>query len=377
MPASTAALAAIHRYPVKGLAGQDLAEVTLREGEGLPCDRRFALTNTVSSTMNGQWMACDSFFINALHDGLLRFETTFDEASGTVRITSPHGGEIAFAADDPASLERASSMLSLMLEPLEPVMPPLIAARSQMPGMASGYWDFTNSAVSLINLASVRALSAAIRIDLDPSRFRGNLLIDGLEPWEEFSWAGKRITIGKASLDIIRPALRCPATSVNPAGGARDVDVPGAMQEHFGHAWMGMYARVSKGGKIAPGAHVSLAGPSGQKLHMAEAEGAPDYRLWPKGAIVTMRKQEGADVQLALASGGPWELPAARPGQRLRLHAGAGLWTSADVASHEQGETRLEIPPSTTGDPATTHLREALAPGDAIIVTGPFGKAGS
>ena len=41
----TAALAAIRRYPVKGLAGQDLTEAGLVPGRGLPQDRRWAIAH--------------------------------------------------------------------------------------------------------------------------------------------------------------------------------------------------------------------------------------------------------------------------------------------------------------------------------------------
>src|SRR5690242_14898743 len=41
----TAALAAIRRYPVKGLAGQELPSADLVPGRGLPQDRRWAIAH--------------------------------------------------------------------------------------------------------------------------------------------------------------------------------------------------------------------------------------------------------------------------------------------------------------------------------------------
>ena len=43
------AVAKIYRYPVKGLSAQDLPEVVLSPGEGLPDDRRFAITHGASA----------------------------------------------------------------------------------------------------------------------------------------------------------------------------------------------------------------------------------------------------------------------------------------------------------------------------------------
>lgn len=379
MPSRQPALAAIHRYPVKGLPGETLGSVRLQDGEGLPFDRRFALTSTVSSTMDGQWMPCRSFLINAVDDGLLRLETHFDHASGTVSIAAPWGGEIAFRAGDSQSIASANANLPLLLEPFASAMPPMVGERSQMPGMASGYWDFINTPVSIINLASIRDLSQAMGVELDPRRFRGNLLLDGLEPWEEFGLAGKRIRFGSGrsapELEIIRPALRCPATSIDPLTGIRNTDTPNAMQEHFGHAWMGMYAHVVKGGELAVDAPVEIIGDSRTSLAEAAANGAPDYKLWPKMALVKERNAEDAGARITLVSATNWPLPDAAPGQRLRLHLGADLWTAADITSHDGNATSLEVTPSATGDPATASLLETVHKGSRIIVSGPFGKA--
>jgi hypothetical protein len=62
------------------------------------------------------------------------------------------------------------------------------------------------------------------RPDLDPRRFRGNLWLDGLAPWEEFDLVGKRLRIGAAELDVVEPIGRCRATEANPDTGRRDAN---------------------------------------------------------------------------------------------------------------------------------------------------------
>jgi uncharacterized protein len=47
-------------------------------------------------------------------------------------------------------------------------------------------------AVSIINLASVEALATATGVPTNPLRFRGNIYVAGLEPWEELSWSVAR-----------------------------------------------------------------------------------------------------------------------------------------------------------------------------------------
>ena len=55
------------------------------------------------------------------------------------------------------------------------------------------------NAVSIINLASVRALAEAAGTAIDPLRFRANLYIDGLPAWAEFESLGARWRVGEAS----------------------------------------------------------------------------------------------------------------------------------------------------------------------------------
>ena len=54
--------------------------------------------------------------------------------------------------------------------------------------------------ISLINLATVRDLSIRLGTQLDPIRFRGNLLFDGATAWSELDWMGREVQIGDVVL---------------------------------------------------------------------------------------------------------------------------------------------------------------------------------
>ena len=58
------------------------------------------------------------------------------------------------------------------------------------------FTDVPEPWLSLINLASIRDLERVVRQPIDPRRFRGNLYLEGLEPWQEFSWVGREIGVG-------------------------------------------------------------------------------------------------------------------------------------------------------------------------------------
>ena len=50
--------------------------------------------------------------------------------------------------------------------------------------------DFINS-VSLLNIQSINDFQKKIDKKIEISRFRGNICIDGIKPWEEREWIGK------------------------------------------------------------------------------------------------------------------------------------------------------------------------------------------
>ncbi|MGB7285787.1 MAG: MOSC domain-containing protein, partial [Salaquimonas sp.] len=276
-------LSDIFTYPVKSFPGLRLSKTIITKGEGLRDDRRYAITNGVTNTLDGAWLTCRSFFINAVNDGLLKFSNESDE--DTITLASPNGFRITWRKGDVEGLKFANSKMAEFIAPLLPAhdLPtPMITQRTQLPGMLSGYWDFNDSGISLMNSNSLKALSKAMGEELDIRRLRGNLIIEDLPAWEEFGLVGKRIKIGKAEFDILRPVKRCPATSVNPQTGIRDLKVPDGLMDHFGHAFCGIYAKAVNSGTIAKGDMIEIIGDAKTPLSEAANPADSDYKLWPK-----------------------------------------------------------------------------------------------
>jgi hypothetical protein len=110
------------------------------------------------------------------------------------------------------------------------------------------FMDKPDNVISLINLATVRALEALWRTPIDPLRFRANLYIDGARPWEEFDWVGRDIRIGGVTFSVDRKNGRCGATNVNPVTGQRDLDIPGSLRVAFGRKKLGVYLIARESG---------------------------------------------------------------------------------------------------------------------------------
>src|SRR5439155_21189472 len=109
-----ATIAAIYRYPVKGLSAERLARVALAPGECLPQNRRFAigLPATSFDPERPEWLAKTHFVMLMRDEKLARLSTRFDAETGELtiehagiavraRITEPEGCQAVseFVAD--------------------------------------------------------------------------------------------------------------------------------------------------------------------------------------------------------------------------------------------------------------------------------------
>ena len=113
--------------------------------------------------------------------------------------------------------------------------------------------DHPSAVVSIINLASVKDLERVTGKPINPARFRGNIYLEGLDPWAEFDWLGREIAIGGARLEITQRINRCAATNVDPETAERDLNIPKDLQRGFGHVDLGVYGCATAAGRVAAG----------------------------------------------------------------------------------------------------------------------------
>jgi uncharacterized protein YcbX len=243
---------------VKGLSPQKLPDTVLAPGRTLPADRLYAIENGPS----GFDPAAPSHFPKIRFLMLMRNErlatlhTDYDEASHTLIVR--HDGREAVRADLRTKEGRlAVEAFMRRYMPGELRGPPKVLF-----GEGHSFSDNANKVVSIINLDSVTEIETAMGAAVDPLRFRANLYVRGWPAWSEFDLVGRELVIGDARLKVMKRIVRCAATEVDPATGARDLHVPKALMDNFGHTDCGIYAQVIAGGPIAPGDSVVPAEPA-------------------------------------------------------------------------------------------------------------------
>lgn len=244
----------IRRYPVKGMSGEALKEVGLTTGQGLPDDRRFALAHgsTAFDVKAPQWMPKSNFLMLAKNEKLAQLTTAFDSATGHLTIERAGKQVVNAKITDLMGRTIVAQFFAGFFGEEARGAPKLVEAPGHM------FSDVREKCVSIINLASVKDLERVARQELNPIRFRGNVMIEGVPAWQEFDWVDRIIEISGVRLKVFSEIQRCPATSVNPGTAERDINVPQTLQRGFGHFNMGVYAEVLTDGTIAVGDNIHL-----------------------------------------------------------------------------------------------------------------------
>jgi uncharacterized protein YcbX len=235
-------VAALWRHPVKGIGREALESVALSPGAPMPGDRAWALVHEAGEDAEG-WQPRRNFLVVA--SGPRLAQVTAETRGDTLVLRHPDLPDLDL---DPAT---EGERLVDWVRPLWPGdrPAPVRLLRAPPEGMA----DNGAAQVSVLSRASLRALSQRLGRPLAEERFRGNLILDGLAPWEEFDWVGREVRVGAVVMEVTERIERCRATEANPQTGARDAGVLRALEDGLGHRDFGVYATVRVGGTVAVG----------------------------------------------------------------------------------------------------------------------------
>lgn len=242
-------IAALYRHPIKGFTPEALAGARLAVGQAFPGDRLFAVEDGPSGfdAAAPAWISKQRFTVLAKIAEVAKVRTRYDEAADILHAAAAGAPDIAIAMVDDDGRAAFATWLATVLG--EAAAGPLRVVNA--PGHR--FMDHPKGDVSIINLASVRDLEMRLGAPLDPLRFRANLYVEGWPAWVENDWVGRQLTLGPAAARVYAPITRCAATMVDPTTAARDIDVPGALFQFYGHLLCGIYVHVETPGQIAVG----------------------------------------------------------------------------------------------------------------------------
>ncbi|WP_018184513.1 MOSC domain-containing protein [Kaistia granuli] len=241
-------IASLYRYPVKGFSPEKLDMADLRPLHRFDGDRVYAVENGPSGfdPEAPGYLPKAKFLCLMKNARLAALDTHFDHATHVWTIDG-HGER--FSADLSDRRGRIATEIFLADFMGDERRGPLKVLSA--PGHA--FTDVGKPYVSFINLASVAAISAMVGQEVDPLRFRANINLDGLQPWQELELVGREARIGDVRFRFTKRTQRCAATNVNLETAMRDLDIPKTLLREFDHMDCGIYADVLEGGRIEVG----------------------------------------------------------------------------------------------------------------------------
>ena len=226
------------RYAIKGFSGDSLASVAIPRGgvQTFPDDRRFALLKESNhekfDPTDPKWLHKENFLCAFSAPELLAgFRSHYEivergddgDGDGETEQQQQHQRRLLTlyrrtSEGDDASAEPVLGPIDLGLPSGRDELASFFSDESNQPlvcvtkkeaddGTASTF-QFGNTragvkhnpggdtrTVHIVNSATVREFSETTGLTLNAMRFRPNIVIDGLDPWEEFNWVGRTLRV--------------------------------------------------------------------------------------------------------------------------------------------------------------------------------------
>lgn len=238
-----ARVAALYRYPVKGLTPEPLDTLVVQPDGRVAGDRvlafRFAdATRPEERDGLDYWPKSRGL---ALQDfpSLARLRLAYDFDNRRLRITD---GEVVVAEAGLTQAERRRIADSVTDWVLDTPDGRLLRRPGRLPlellgdGVTARFQDRARGFVSLHGSASVQAVDTTVRVPVDDRRFRSNIVIEGVPAWAELAWVsdGAALAIGEVAFTVVKPIGRCLAITANPDTGERDARLLTVLTHEFG-----------------------------------------------------------------------------------------------------------------------------------------------
>jgi uncharacterized protein YcbX len=256
---------ALYRYPVKGFTPEPVPSIRVLPGGRVAGDRVLNFRFADAPVADTAWCRKYHGVVLANTPGLARLDVQFDERAQRLALRF---GDHVLADDalDEAGRQRLVDALTGYV--LSLAENPLVGQPGRLPlklvgdGATPRYQDNEAGQVTLHSRESLESAGEAFGDpNLDELRFRHNIVIDGVEAWEELAWTGAGLRVGKVAFQTVVPKVRCLATHANPASGERDLQVMQLLVKRFAQKepTFGIGMLSDAGGEIRIGDRVVLA----------------------------------------------------------------------------------------------------------------------
>lgn len=254
---------ACYLYPVKGMTPLEADALQLEAGRSPLGDRAFIFAFADADLQGDRgWVSKREAVTLLTTPELAQVTSRYDAEARRLILAVPGRDEASANVDKPAEREALAAWLAEVVNqfPSNPLSGR--PEREPLQLLGDGETLFTDRGPSQISIGgreSLRELSERAGANVDERRFRSNLMVSGIDAWQEFEWPGRQFRLGEAVIEVTAPLRRCNAINASPEGNGRDLDLTKVLQREYGHINFGVEANVIKGGQVRPGDTMTVA----------------------------------------------------------------------------------------------------------------------
>jgi uncharacterized protein len=251
-----ATISSINYCPVKSISFQTIDKCEIKKNIGIVGDRIFAFAKGLDlervklfeknpEERRGKWNKILTLKNSPL---LNKYNFLFDKNKLT--LTFKNEKILTINANE---LNEYDLLSNKILELENSLQKPIVLMKNKdLPFFDTSISNKTvlSHSISLLNTRSVKDFQSKINQKIEAQRFRGNIYIDGTEPWKEREWIGKIIKINGVSFKVEKNIPRCVAINLKPNTNDNSLNLLQSLKKTYNHFDMGIYLSALEDGEI-------------------------------------------------------------------------------------------------------------------------------
>ena len=255
----SATISSINYCPVKSLSFQTINTCKIKKNIGIVGDRIFAFAKDLNldnvrlfekspEERKGKWNK-----VLTLKNSPVLNKYNFLLKENKLTLTFDHKEIVTI---DVNKLSERQLLSNKIIELENSLKEPIVLMKNEefpfFDTSISNKVDFINS-VSLLNIQSINDFQKKIDRNIEIPRFRGNICVDGMEPWKERELIGKVIKINNISFKVEKNIPRCVAINLKPTTDDNSLNLLQSLKKTYNHFEMGIYLTALDDGQINSG----------------------------------------------------------------------------------------------------------------------------
>ena len=218
----------LYKYPIKSLTPSKSESLTLNENGYIQGDRLFGFRfQDAGSRDNFEWQRKTNFAALMHMPQIAKLNVEYDEKNRQLIIR--YDGNIIINANVDTQRDEIEEKFTEFVINSDtdliknfPQRFPFVFIGGEN---SNHFHDTPNGGLTLHSQESLNDLNNQLGYEIEHTRFRSNIIIEGINPWEEFDWIGKNIEINGLFFNVEKPVNRCLAINCNPSNGMTDKNV--------------------------------------------------------------------------------------------------------------------------------------------------------